>query len=141
MDETIGVLARITEQGLIGEISSTAHRQIEEGWREIDRGQGDRYRHAQGNYLPDGLFTGDGIHKWMTAQTAMHSGREPVVSYDFGGERWGVYLRNPEEMEADRQEPETDTTTTTMEARMQSMETKAGEFEEALDLLLSGVTE
>lgn len=31
---------------------------------EIDRGTGDRYHHAQGNYFPGGLYTSDGVPRY-----------------------------------------------------------------------------
>lgn len=34
------------------------------GWVEIDEGTGDKYHHAQGNYLPLGLMTDDGIYQY-----------------------------------------------------------------------------
>lgn len=33
-------------------------------WVQIDEGEGDRYHHAQGNYLPDGLTTTEGIYRY-----------------------------------------------------------------------------
>ena len=34
------------------------------GWTEIDRGDGDRYVHAQGNYLPKPLTTSEGYYRY-----------------------------------------------------------------------------
>lgn len=36
-------------------------------WTEIDEGIGDRYHHAQGHYLPEGLFDGDGLYNYKLA--------------------------------------------------------------------------
>jgi hypothetical protein len=35
-----------------------------EGWTEIDRGDGDKYHHAQGHYLEHGLADEDGIYNY-----------------------------------------------------------------------------
>ncbi len=138
MEETIGVLAKIAADGLVEDITSTAHRQLEEGWREIDRGLGDRYRHAQGNYLPDGLRTDEGIPRWMTAPAARHPEREAFVCYDHCGETWGVYLRTPEELALNQ--PQTDADGS-IEGRVTRLEQQTGEMEQMLDMLLSGVVE
>ncbi len=53
------------------------------GWLEIDEGTGDKYHHAQGNYLPLGLTTDDGIYQYKYT----------------GGE---LQERTPEEIQADR---------------------------------------
>ena len=34
------------------------------GWTEIDQGQGDKYHHAQGNYLPGPLMTDGGAYRY-----------------------------------------------------------------------------
>lgn len=35
-----------------------------EGWEAIDEGEGDRYEHAQSNYLPLGLLDGQGHYNY-----------------------------------------------------------------------------
>ena len=34
------------------------------GWTEIDRGEGDRYVHAQGNYFPKPLTDENGVYRY-----------------------------------------------------------------------------
>lgn len=34
------------------------------GWTEIDRGEGDKYHHAQGHYLEHGLADADGLYNY-----------------------------------------------------------------------------
>jgi hypothetical protein len=34
------------------------------GWAQIDEGEGDRYHHAQGNYLPKPIMTMQGIYQY-----------------------------------------------------------------------------
>ena len=34
------------------------------GWTEIDRGEGDRYVHAQGNYFPKPLTDDNGVYRY-----------------------------------------------------------------------------
>lgn len=54
MKELYKVFARADEEGRVIEINSSAFIDGESdgGWVEIDSGYGDRYHHAQGNYLP-----------------------------------------------------------------------------------------
>ena len=37
------------------------------GWTEIDRGEGDRYVHAQGNYFPKPLTDENGMYRYKYA--------------------------------------------------------------------------
>ena len=37
------------------------------GWTEIDRGDGDRYTHAQGNYFPKSLIDENGVYRYKYA--------------------------------------------------------------------------
>lgn len=80
---TYKVYARLDSAGNITAVNSSAFLQDTTGWVEIDEGTGDRYYHAQGNYLDGGIYTDDGI---------------PLYRWD--GTR--VIQRTEEEIEADR---------------------------------------
>ena len=54
MDEYL-VYIRADDAGRVVAINSNAFVQNAEYWVEIDSGYGDRYMHAQGNYLPGPL--------------------------------------------------------------------------------------
>ena len=58
MDEYI-VYVKADSNGVITAINSSAFISGE-GWTEIDRGESDRFHHAQGNYLGCGLTDADG---------------------------------------------------------------------------------
>lgn len=62
MDEYI-VYARTDSGGIITDINSSA---FVDGasWIEIDRGEGDKYHHAQGHYLEHGLADADGLYNY-----------------------------------------------------------------------------
>lgn len=62
MDEYI-VYVKTDKGGTITAINSSAF-VSGEGWVEIDRGEGDRFHHAQGNYLEYGLADADGIYNY-----------------------------------------------------------------------------
>lgn len=67
-------------------INSSAFLSDTEGWTAIDEGAGDRYHHAQGNYLPKPLYEERGI---------------PVYKYVDGE----VLERTQEEIDADYHKP------------------------------------
>ena len=43
-------------QGRVTAVDSDANLSDPTGWTQVDQGDGDRYRHAQGNYLPGPLM-------------------------------------------------------------------------------------
>lgn len=92
------------------------------GWLQIDEGTGDRYHHAQGNYFPAPLYDDRGIPRYAYVRDGSPKWRE----------------RTQEEMDADYVEPNPGTS---LEDRVGVVEIKTGDLEEALDMILSGVTE
>ena len=50
--------------GYITAINSSAFLADETGWTQIDSGTGDKYHHAQGNYLPGPLMTMSGAYRY-----------------------------------------------------------------------------
>ena len=62
MDE-YKVYVRTDSGGIITDINSSAFISGD-GWTEIDCGEGDRFHHAQGNYLEAGLTDGDGLYNY-----------------------------------------------------------------------------
>lgn len=56
MEFTYKVLVRIDAAKRIIAINSTAFLQDTTGWVQIDEGSGDKFHHAQGNYLPTPLM-------------------------------------------------------------------------------------
>ena len=86
MDEYI-VYIRVDDAGRVVDINSSAFVQDTDGWVQIDSGHGDRYHHAQGNYLPRPLMDERGVYRYKLADGA-------------------VVERTQEEMDADWVEPE-----------------------------------
>lgn len=58
------VLVRTDEQNRITEINSNAFVADANGWTKIDEGWGDKYHHAQGNYLPKPLMDERGVYRY-----------------------------------------------------------------------------
>lgn len=51
------VYVKPNENGYITSVNSSAFLTDTTGWVEIDKGYGDRFHHAQGNYFPEGIMT------------------------------------------------------------------------------------
>ena len=57
------VYAQTDEQNRITSVNSSAF--VSADWGiEIDKGKGDKYHHAQGNYFPQPIYTEDGIPRY-----------------------------------------------------------------------------
>ena len=80
------VYIRIDDANRIIDINSNAFLTDVSDWIEIDRGFGDKYHHAQGNYFPKPIYEERGI---------------PVYKYVDGE----VLERTQEEIDADYHEP------------------------------------
>ena len=50
--------------GYIMSVNSSAFLTDTTGWVEIDRGYGDKYHHAQGNYFPEPIYTMGGAYRY-----------------------------------------------------------------------------
>jgi hypothetical protein len=119
LEQPFKVLVRVDSAGRVVAINSSAFVQDTDGWTEIDSGYGDRYHHAQGNYLPGPLMDDRGVYRYKLVDGA-------------------VVERTQGEMDADYTEPEIKPS---IEARVETVEGETAELREALDLILSGVTE
>ena len=58
------VYAKTDSGGYITAVNSSAFLPDTVGWTEIDRGFGDRYHHAQGNYFPQPIITDGGAYRY-----------------------------------------------------------------------------
>lgn len=61
------VYAKTSDSGVITAINSSAFLTDTTGWTEID--EGDKYRHAQNNYLPAGLTDENGIYNYKLSDS------------------------------------------------------------------------
>lgn len=64
MEQPYKVLVRVDSADRVVDINSSAFVQDTDGWTEIDSGYGDRYHHAQGNYLPLPLMDERGVYRY-----------------------------------------------------------------------------
>jgi hypothetical protein len=120
MTENYKVFVKIDESGRIIEVNSSAFLSSLDGWIQIDEGIGDKYHHAQGNYLPKPIVDDYGVYRYKL------TGGKPVE-------------RTQAEMDADR--PGKAAEQPTLESRVETLEASNAELTEAFDLIISGVTE
>lgn len=112
MDEYL-VYIRVDDAGRVVDINSSAFLTDTDGWVQIDRGHGDRYHHAQGNYLPGPLADERGIYRYKLADGA-------------------VAERTREEMDADWVEPEAQPDP---DARLRAVEETLAAYEDMLMMM------
>lgn len=123
MENTVyRVYAIVDESSRINDINSNFFLDDVSNWVQIDEGTGDRYHHAQNNYFPAPLYDDRGIPRYAYVTD--------------GSPRWRERMQ--EEMDGDYVEPDPGTS---LEDRVGAVEIKTGDLEEALDMILSGVTE
>ncbi len=91
MEEGYAVFVLVDDSGRIISINSDAFLADTTEWVQIDEGTGDRFHHAQNNYLPKPLYDERGIPRYKLVD----------------GE---VVERTPEEIEADYVPPEVEPT-------------------------------
>lgn len=116
------VFVKTDEKNRITNINSSGFLSLENGWSKIDEGVGDRCLHAQNNYFPSPLYDDRGIPRYAYVKDGSPKWRE----------------RTKEEMDADYVPPVSETT---LADRVGAVEIRTGDLEEALNLILSGVTE
>ena len=58
------VYVKPNENGYITAVNSSEFLTDTTGWVEIDRGYGDKYHHAQGNYFPESIITDGGAYRY-----------------------------------------------------------------------------
>ena len=122
MKEGYAVFVLVDDSGRIISINSDAFLADTTEWVQIDEGTGDRFHHAQNNYLPGPLYDERGIPRYAYVEDGSPKWRE----------------RTQEEMDADYVPPVTETP---LADRVGAVEIRTGDLEEAIDMILSGVTE
>lgn len=70
------VYAKTDQTGRVLELASSVFLKDPAGWVQIDEGDGDRYVHAQGNYLDKPLTGEDGTHRYILEESALRETTE-----------------------------------------------------------------
>lgn len=115
------VYAKTDSGGYITAVNSSAFLPDTTGWTEIDRGYGDKYHHAQGNYFQQPIRTMGGAYRYKLVD--------------------GKLVECTAEEIAQQEELLKPVPTPTLESRVEVLETDAAETREALEMILTGVTE
>lgn len=75
-EEMYIVYVKTNEDGFIVDVNSSEFIKDTTGWVEIDRGYGEKYHHAQGNYFPIPFETYDGTYNYKLVD------RNPVPVFE-----------------------------------------------------------
>lgn len=86
MKKTYQVFVRADGQGRVVEIASSAYKPNEEGFVRIDEGTGDRFKHAQGNYLPDGLTDERGMARYALSDGKLIRRSQEEMDEDYAAQ-------------------------------------------------------
>ena len=116
------VYAKQNSYGYITDVNSSAFLTDTADFFEIDRGYGDKYHHAQGNYFPKPIMTDGGAYRYKMVDGA------PVECTE-------------EEIKEQETENQYSSENISLETRVETLETDSMEMKEALEMILSGVTE
>ena len=106
------VYVKTNTTGMIQSVNSDAFLADTTSWTQIDEGDGDRYMHAQGNYLPKSLVDEQGRYRYKLVD--------------------GVVVERPQEELAEDALPASEPTPT-IEQRAAALETATQQQAEALN--------
>ena len=77
------VYVKTTSNGYITAVDSSAFLTDTNGWTEIDRGYGDKYHHAQGNYFPKPIRTDSWAYRYkLVGGVAMECTAEEIAEQE-----------------------------------------------------------
>lgn len=80
--ESCKVLVQIDDAGRVTAINSDAF-VSGDGWTQIDEGEGDRYRHAQNNYLIEPLTDERGVYRYKLVDGLVVQRTQAEMDADF----------------------------------------------------------
>lgn len=80
--ENCKVLVQTDDAGRVTAINSDAFANGD-GWTAIDEGEGDRYRHAQNNYLPKPLTDERGVYRYKLVDGLVAQRTQAEMDADF----------------------------------------------------------
>ena len=124
-NESYSVFVKTDIAGRVIGVNSSAFLPSTDGWIEIDNGTGERFFHAQGNYLPMPLLNDDGIYQYklmgynIVERTAEEMAADVVEDIPTPPPAGGTVIVQPD--------PE--------------VECRLATVEQSIEMLLEGVTE
>lgn len=95
------VLIRTDEQNRITEINSSAFVADANGWTKIDEGWGDKFHHAQGNYLPKPLMDERGVYRYKLEEGQAVERTQEEMDADYAAKPAPAVPKTNAELEAE----------------------------------------
>lgn len=95
------VLARVDEQNRIIAINSSAFVADANGWTKIAEGWGDKYHHAQGNYLPKPLMDERGVYRYKLEEGQAMERTQEEMDADYAARPMPATPKTNAELEAE----------------------------------------
>lgn len=83
MTESYRVFVHTDESGRIIDINSDAFLAETAGWTQIDEGVGDKFHHAQGNYLPGPKYDERGIPRYKLVDGKAQERTQEEIDADY----------------------------------------------------------
>ncbi|MBR4068643.1 MAG: hypothetical protein IKK08_08480 [Clostridia bacterium] len=120
------VFVQTDDQGRVIGINSDAFLPSTDGWEKVAEGHGDKFHHAQGNYLPQPVYDEEGRANWKL------EGGQPILRTD---------AEKAADVQPDAQPPAQGEQIAKLEEQITELENRIAELNQALDMLLEGVTE
>lgn len=120
------VYVKVDNENRITAVNSSAFLHDITDWVEIDRGYGDIFHHAQGNYFPQPIRDDNGICRYRFEEM------------EDGAPGWRE--STPEELAADLAALPAPETAQTPEERLSALEQENAYLKETLEIILSGET-
>lgn len=118
------VYVKTNDSGYITAINSSEFLPDTAGWTQIDSGYGDKYHHAQGNYFLQPIMTEGGAYRYKLVDGKPVECTAEEIAQQEAANKPGTVEPSP-----------------TLETRVETLETNTADMAEALDMILSGVTE
>ena len=85
------VYIKINEKNQVTAINSELFIFDTSGWIEIDEGDGDKYAHAQGNYLPKSLITSDGSYRYKYENDTVVELTDDEINAEYESENLNLF--------------------------------------------------
>lgn len=95
------VLVRTDEQNRITEINSNAFVADANGWTKIEEGWGDKFHHAQGNYLPKPLMDERGVYRYKLEEGKAMERTQEEMDADYSARPVPATPKTNAELEAE----------------------------------------
>lgn len=98
MDEMSNVYVLTDNENRITAVNSGEFIEDIASWKEIERGYGDKYYHAQGNYFPKMLLTAEGVWRYKLVDGKAVERTSEEIAADIAAMPKPEPIEDPEEI-------------------------------------------